>query len=172
MAIPLFLLFVLIPVVEIAVFIQLGGQIGLWNTIGLIILTAFIGTWMLRAQGMRTLARAQESLSRNVIPTGELFDGICLLIAGVLLLTPGFVTDAVGFLLFVPPFRRFLGNRILNTLAVRGGVWINGEEVSGTHRHPNEGDTIEGEYQEIHPANDPGKPPLPGKKDDKKNRPE
>ena len=93
------------PLIEIAVFIEVGGWIGLWPTIAIVILTAMIGTALLRAQGIATLNRARQQMDRGALPARELFDGLCLLFAGALLLTPGFVTDAVGFLLFVPPVR-------------------------------------------------------------------
>ncbi len=142
----LFLAFILIPVIEIAVFIQLGGQIGLWNTIGLIVLTAFLGTALLRAQGIGALRRAQESMARNVFPTDELFDGICLLIAGVLLLTPGFVTDAIGFSLFIPPFRRFIGAALWRALARRADMHVHMPDGGETSGAPG---TIDGEYRDV-----------------------
>ena len=103
MAIVLLAAFILVPLIEIAVFIKVGGWIGLWPTLALIVLTAVLGTWQLRAQGIATLARARSQMERGVMPARELFDGLCLLVAGALLLTPGFVTDAMGGLLFVPP---------------------------------------------------------------------
>ena len=100
------LAFIAVPIIEIAVFLEVGAQIGVLNTILMIVVTAIIGTWLLRSQGIQTLQRAQESLNQNVFPAFEVFDGLCLLFAGGLLLTPGFVTDAVGFFLFVPHFLR------------------------------------------------------------------
>jgi len=94
--------FIGVPLLEIAVFIQVGGWLGLWPTLALVVLSAMIGAWELRAQGLATLARARAVIDAGEVPTREIFDGACLLIAGVLLLTPGFVTDALGLLLFVP----------------------------------------------------------------------
>jgi len=111
------LLFISVPVIEIAVFIQVGDEIGLWSTIGLIILTAIIGTALLRQQGLQTLMRAQTQMQQGALPAQELFNGACLLIAGLLLLTPGFVTDSIGFLLFVPLFRVKLGGYLLKNIA-------------------------------------------------------
>ncbi len=102
MAVYIALAFILVPIIEIAIFIEVGGEIGLWNTLAVVVLTAIVGTWMLRAQGMRTLRSAQDSLARQVFPVSEVFDGLCLLVGGALLLTPGFLTDALGFLLFQP----------------------------------------------------------------------
>ena len=112
MGIVFLFLFIGIPLLEIAVLIQVGDQIGLWSTIGLIILTAVIGTWMLKRQGLATLARAQTQLNQGAIPAQELFDGLCLLAAGALLLTPGFVTDSIGFSLLLPPVRELLRNTL------------------------------------------------------------
>lgn len=101
----LFAVFVLVPIAEIATFIQVGDLIGLWPTIAVVIVTAFLGTGLLRFQGMTTLARAQASLNAGELPLESVIHGVFLLAAGLLLLTPGFITDIVGFLLFVPPFR-------------------------------------------------------------------
>ncbi|WP_120498283.1 FxsA family protein [Kiloniella sp. EL199] len=112
MGIVFLILFIGIPLLEIAVLIQVGDQIGLWSTIGLIILTAVIGTGMLRHQGIATLANAQKQLNQGAVPAKELFDGLCLLAAGALLLTPGFVTDSIGFALLIPPVRELMRNTL------------------------------------------------------------
>ncbi len=161
MAIFIPLAFIIIPVIEIAVFIHLGGEIGLWSTILLIILTAIIGTWLLRAQGLATLQRAQASLERQVFPIAEVFDGLCLIVAGVLLLTPGFVTDAVGFSLFLPLIRTVLRIWIWTLLARSGNskVWVNAEHSES----PSDGqtDTIDGEFRDITPQKPDSKTTLP-----------
>ena len=102
-------LFIGVPILEIAILIEVGGWIGLWPTIGLIVLTAVVGTALLRQQGLAALARAQDNLDRGVLPVKEVFDGLCLMAGGALLLTPGFVTDAVGFALLLPPLRALEG---------------------------------------------------------------
>lgn len=122
----LFAAFVGIPLIEIAVFIAVGQNIGLWPTLGLILLTAAVGSGMLRAQGLSTLFRAQQSARQGQLPITELFEGMYLLIAGVLLLTPGFVTDAIGLMLFVPGIRRWLGEWLLRTLRDRGRFHVVG----------------------------------------------
>ena len=167
MAIFIPLAFIIIPVIEIAVFIHLGGEIGLWNTILLIILTAIMGTWLLRAQGLATLQRAQASLEQHVFPIAEVFDGLCLVIAGVLLLTPGFVTDAVGFLLFLPFVRAILRVWIWTLLARSGNskVWVNAEH-SGTPSN-DQGGTIDGEFRDITPQKPDTKTTLPPHDHDK-----
>jgi UPF0716 protein FxsA len=109
--------FIAVPIIEIAVFIEVGGWIGLWPTLGLVILTAVVGSLELRSQGIATLNKLRSELDRGVMPAQTLFDGVCLLFAGALLLTPGFVTDVLGLALFVPAFRKFLrvtlGQRIV-----------------------------------------------------------
>lgn len=110
-------LFIGIPLIEIYLFIQVGGAIGVWSTIGLVVLTAFIGTALLRQQGLATLVRAQAQLDQQQLPVRELFDGVCLLVSGLLLLTPGFLTDALGFALLIPPLRAFLGRGVWAALA-------------------------------------------------------
>lgn len=113
-------IFIGIPIIEIAVFIQAGELIGLWPTIGIVILTAIIGTSLMRAQGLQTLARAQAEIDRGEMPIASMFDGICILVAGVLLLTPGFVTDTMGFLLLIPPLRRAVGAGIIAKMMKSG----------------------------------------------------
>lgn len=105
----LFLILVAVPAIEIALFVQVGGQIGIWPTLFLTFGTAAAGTLMLRIQGLATLARAQAALERDQAPVAELIDGVCLLLAGLLLLIPGFFTDALGLLMFIPPLRREIG---------------------------------------------------------------
>ena len=97
MPVLLLILFIAVPIAEIAIFIQAGERFGLWPTLGLVILTAILGTTLLRYQGSKALHRVQESLNRGEMPIGEVFTGLCLLVAGALLLTPGFLTDGVGF---------------------------------------------------------------------------
>jgi len=100
--------FVIVPLAEIAVLIQVGGWLGLAPTLALIVLTAVVGTWVLRRQGFGVLARAQRQMEQGVMPVAEVFEGLCLLVAGVLLVAPGFLTDAAGALLLVPPVRALL----------------------------------------------------------------
>ena len=126
MALYLLLALICVPILEIAVFIQAGAVIGLWPTIGLVVLTAVAGTWLLRQQGLATLARAQRSMEHNQLPVNELFDGLCLLIGGILLLTPGFVTDSVGLLLLVPGVRALLRAWVGHVLARSGHVHVAG----------------------------------------------
>lgn len=148
--------FIGVPLLEIAVFIQVGQVIGLWPTLATVVLTAVIGTWCLRAQGLATLARARAQIDQGALPTRELFDGACLLIAGALLLTPGFVTDTVGFLLFLPPVRDFLRQVLSKYIEthMESRVYVDGREVRrkgpGSARdRRRQGPVIEGEYDEV-----------------------
>lgn len=157
MAIILLLLFIGVPILEIAVFIQAGELIGLWPTLAIVVLTAIVGTALLRAQGLATLARARQNLDRGEIPVEEVFTGVCLLVAGALLLTPGFVTDFVGMLLFVPPVRNVIGHFILSAVA-RGRntrMWVDGEEIVTPRngRGPTRHDAIDVDYTDLDPPN-------------------
>ncbi len=114
-----------VPILEIAVFIEVGGRIGFWPTIAIVIATALIGTALLRRQGLATLIRAQESLQKGAFPMHEVFDGFCLLVAGALLLTPGFVTDGVGLLLFAPPVRAVLARAAWRYMVRHGRIDVN-----------------------------------------------
>jgi len=101
----LFLLFTLIPAVEIWLLIEVGMVIGALNTLAIIVATGFLGAFYARRQGLRILLRIQESMNRGEMPGGELINGALLLVGGALLLTPGFLTDAAGFSLIFPPTR-------------------------------------------------------------------
>jgi UPF0716 protein FxsA len=173
MAIFLLAAFIGVPLVEIAVFIQVGGWIGLGWTLALVVLTAVLGTWQLRTQGLATLLRAREQVDRGALPARELFDGACLLVAGALLLTPGFVTDAAGFLLFLPPVRDFLrgllARHVRTSMETRhfGG----GEEVGpgGASGGPGggpggaQGPIIDGEYRDVSETAQPDRPGRQGR---------
>ena len=115
-----------VPLIEIYLFVELGGLIGTWPTIGLVVLTAVAGSIMLRAQGRRVLARAQEKMRRGEPPVADLLDGIGLLLAGALLLTPGFLTDGVGFALLLPAARRWLAAQLWAWMQARGSVHVAG----------------------------------------------
>lgn len=109
-------LLLVIPLAEIAAFVVIGGQIGVAATLAMIVVTAVIGSILLRVQGFGVLNRIQTEMGQNRVPARDLVHGLMIMIAGVLLLTPGFITDSLGFLLFVPPVRdaawAFLKSRI------------------------------------------------------------
>ena len=121
----LLLLFFTIPLVEIYVLLEVGGAIGVLPTIAMVVLTAVIGAGLIRAQGLATLGRVQQQLERGELPAVGIIEAALLLVAGALLLTPGFVTDSIGFLILVPPLRRwaiesFLARRIVAAGTARG----------------------------------------------------
>ena len=157
MAIVLLLALVITPIVEIAVFIQIGGLIGLWPTLAIVVITAVAGTALLRAQGLATLARARESLARGEFPVRQVFDGACLLVAGALLLTPGFVTDGVGLALFLPPVRELLRRWVLTSGRIRVDVGANVGANAGPRPDRDDG-IIEGDYHEVERDRDPEPP--------------
>ena len=101
----LFLAFTIIPIIEIYLLIEIGSIFGALTAITLVILTGFLGAFMARMQGLQTLFRIQESLREGRMPSGELLDALLIIIAGVVLLTPGFLTDSAGFLLLIPTTR-------------------------------------------------------------------
>ena len=111
------LIFIAVPLIEIAVFIWLGDKIGILATIAIVILTAIIGVALLRHQGLFVLNRAQSALNAGRLPIDSVMDGVFLLVAGAFLLTPGLLTDTAGFLLLVPPVRKILGKTIFSMIA-------------------------------------------------------
>lgn len=147
MAFALFFLFLCVPLIEISLFVTVGGAIGLWPTLAIVVLTAVAGSAMVRAQGFRTWQKARASLDRGEMPVKELFDGLCIFAAGIALVTPGFFTDAIGILLLLPPVRMLIAARLARSMVVvqpgRGqGGWP-GQE-------PGHGPTIiETEFHEV-----------------------
>lgn len=142
----LFLLFLLVPVVEIYFLIQVGKVIGAGWTIFLVVGTAVLGAYLLRLQGFNTLRRAQTSMAQGQLPAMEMLEGLCLLISGALLLTPGFVTDTLGFLLLMPPVRRALIKQMLSNSQVifrqRNSTFY---QHASHQRHHQNANIIEGE---------------------------
>lgn len=104
------------PALEIGVMIWAGGQIGPWWVVLLIIFTGIIGAWLAKRQGLDTFRKAQHAMQAGRAPQEEIFDGICILIGGIVLLTPGFITDAIGFVLLIPSTRRPIKELIKKTL--------------------------------------------------------
>ena len=151
-----FLAFVLVPIIEIAVFIKVGGLIGVLPTLALVIGIAIFGTWLLRQQGLQTFNKAQMALSRGEMPVGEMMDGFFLVLAALLMVTPGLVTDAIGFLLLVPAVRTMLAalaRRWAMSHAVKTEFYQSSSEFrSKAHRQPSDqGPIIDGEAHEIEP---------------------
>ena len=132
-------LFIAIPILEIYLLIQVGQVIGAGRTVLLVVLTAVIGVWLLRIQGLSTLTRAQQRLQENQLPAREILEGMALVVAGAFLLTPGFFTDTVGFLLLFPPSRIALVSLLASRMVV---------STASVHGQPGpqrkDGDVIEG----------------------------
>lgn len=114
----LLLLFVVMPIIEMWLLIQVGAEIGPLYTISLVLLTAVIGAQLLRQQGFATLWRGRRKLEEGQLPAQEIAEGIILAVSGALLLTPGFVTDAIGFAGLFPPSRALLGQLLLSKLLI------------------------------------------------------
>ena len=164
----IFLALVITPLVEIAVFIEVGGFIGLWPTLFVVIVTAMAGTWLLRSQGWELMNRARVTLAGGEFPAREVFDGACILVAGALLLTPGFITDAAGLLLFIPSVRAYLGQVMLRNLTSRGNVDVRmhgGDDRRQGNRNPDT-PVIEGEFHEVSGGSDDREPNHRGLDDD------
>jgi UPF0716 protein FxsA len=108
MVVALALLFLVIPIVELAVIIQVGQSLGVLNTIALMLLVSFAGAWLVKREGIGVWRRFTAQVRGGSVPSREIADGVLILFAGALLLTPGFLTDVVGLLLLVPPVRAAL----------------------------------------------------------------
>ncbi|KIT14960.1 FxsA family protein [Jannaschia aquimarina] len=143
----LFAIFVAVPILEIALFIQVGGWLGLWPTLLIVVLTAALGTFLVRRQGLAEIQRLQASFDRLSDPTRPLAHGAMILASGLLLLTPGFFTDAIGFSLLVPQVRDALMRYIAARVKVqRFEMGRQAEYRSGPGAHPApQDDIIEGE---------------------------
>ncbi len=107
----IFLAFIIIPIVEISIFITIGSNIGILNTIAIILTTALIGIFLIRRKGFKLLFDAQRNLSQGIMPTEEIKGAIFLLVSGLLLITPGFFTDCIGFLVFLKPVQNLIAIR-------------------------------------------------------------
>lgn len=161
----LFLLFLCIPLGEIAIFIKVGDWIGLWPTIATVILTALIGTALIRQQGLATLMEAQRKMARNEVPVAEMLHGFFLVIGGILLLIPGFLTDGIGFLLLIPAVRHSLAARAVQRMRPLNPDFdadgpdrftYSGDGGPDENAHPSgrrsgKGMIIEGEAEEVEP---------------------
>ena len=162
----LLLAFIGVPIAEIGGFIVVGREIGLWPTLGLVVATAMIGTFLLRQQGMATLRRAEAAIARGEPPAGPLFDAACLLVGGVLLLTPGFLTDAFGLALMIPSLRTWIGRGLWAMLRgrIQMQTWQQGQPPPGQGRPGGAAPTIDGDYREADEtqpdADDPDLPPV------------
>jgi UPF0716 protein FxsA len=115
----LLFLFVVVPAVELYLLVRIGSRVGVGATIGLIVVTGMVGWMLAKSQGLSTLRRIQAETAEGRLPALEMVSGLCLLGAGLLLITPGFLTDAVGFLMLIPPLRRGVARRIMSRFRVQ-----------------------------------------------------
>ena len=135
--------FIGVPLIEIFLFIEVGGAIGALATVALVIVTALVGVSLLRAQGLQTMATFQQRVSRGEMPADTMLEGAALLFGGALLLTPGFLTDAIGFLCLLPFTRQPLVRWLIKNFMMKSNF-----HVYSAHTNQNRGpDVIEGEYK-------------------------
>ena len=155
------LLFIVVPLIEIALFIQVGDAIGVLSTVALVVITAVIGVSLLRWQGLETMSRARSRMQAGEMPAREMAEGLMLLVAGITLLTPGFFTDAIGFVLLIPWSRYGLFRLVAPYIVVRGGFAPGRHSPRGDDEH-----TFEGEYRRTdnHAKDEPVKPERLDKK--------
>ena len=145
----LLLAFIGVPIAEIAGFVVVGREIGLWPTLALVVATAIAGTVLLRSQGLATLRRAEAAMARGEPPAGPMFDAACLLVGGVLLLTPGFLTDALGLALMIPVSRRWIGRGLWAALRGRVQVQTWPPQPSPGDGKGSSGPVIDGAYRDV-----------------------
>ena len=143
----LLIIFIILPIIEISIFIQVGGFLGTFNTILIIFLTAAVGVYFVRQQGFRAFQQISSELQNQQIPVQGMFDGLVILVAGILLVTPGFLTDIIGFLGLVPQTRVFLLGIIKNLFLQR---------YSNVHKQYKKDmdETIDGDFIEIEDDNE------------------
>ena len=145
MAFVLILMFLALPAIEIYLFITVGDLIGPLPTIGLTVLTAVVGALLVRAQGLTVMRRAQESVDRGEAPVQEALDGLALFVAGVLLVVPGFFTDAIGGLLLIPFVRHAIGIAVMTKLLTMR------TRHPTTGGGPGSGNVVDVEFEVVHP---------------------
>ncbi|EGR2538102.1 FxsA family protein [Vibrio cholerae] len=146
----LLFVFIAVPVIEIALFIQVGGVLGVWPTIALVLLTAIVGASLVRSQGLQTLLTVQQRLAQGQLPAQQILEGVMLAVAGVLLLTPGFFTDILGMLVLLPAPRAYFAKQLMSRVVV-GNIHASGagfEQPNPFHDRANpNGTTYEGEFE-------------------------
>jgi len=148
----LFLIFTSVSLLEIFVLVKVGGFLGAWPTVLLVIITAMVGSMLVRSQGVQLVNELQQRLSLGEMPGVQLIEGVLLLIAGVLLVTPGFVTDITGLLLLQPTIRKRIATFFLTNPKFKSTVFMSGQQGFSQHRTSfgqkgDDGDIIEGEFE-------------------------
>lgn len=160
----LFILFVVIPIIEITVIMQVGALLGVWPTVAIVILSAWLGAKYVRQQGLATLQSVQTRMAQGEMPSGEIVTGLMLLVAGVLLVTPGFVTDILGLALLIPSVRSAIASNVQKHIKVNqlgAGASFHHSSTGNVYQHEadsepftqkkepishHQGETIEGEF--------------------------
>jgi UPF0716 protein FxsA len=145
---PFFLIFIIIPLAEIIVFMNVSDVIGLGTALIMALMTAILGGAIVRYQGIHTLMAAQVNMRRGILPSRELFDGLCLVAAGAMLITPGFITDTIGFTLLIPPLRELLRQKLLRSGRFEMSGFQN-NEPNGAPHHYQDPNIIEAEYETL-----------------------
>jgi len=145
----LFILFTAVSLLEIFVLVKVGSFLGAWPTVALVIVTALIGSALVRSQGLQLVQQLQQRLAKGEMPGQQLIEGIMLIITGVLLVTPGFVTDLCGLLLLQPSIRAGIAKTILENVKFAPGAMSGGfsQSHSGFSKPNIDGDIIEGEFE-------------------------
>lgn len=146
------LVLVTVPLVELTLLVWIGGRIGFLPTVALVFLTGILGAALARHQGIATLARFRAALDARRLPHRELVDGVLILAAAVLLVTPGVLTDTAGFLLLIPPLRRRVGDRVLIAIGRRFKLPVRWSPAEGA---------VEAEYRVVEEGDDDGHGILP-----------
>ena len=150
---PIFLIFIVVPFIELALFASVSESIGIWTTLSLAFLTAIIGGALVRYQGLHTIFSMRQSMNKGEMPINEIFDGFCLVAAGALLITPGFLTDGIGFALLMPPVR--MGLRALIRKHTNWSVSSFDHQGGGSMRPNRPDNIIEGDFEHIDDENKP-----------------
>jgi UPF0716 protein FxsA len=156
----LFALFILLPLAEIWVLIQVGSVIGALPTIALMIAISLIGAWLVRQQSLSALLKAQAALSSGHMPVGAVADGAGLMLAAVLIMTPGLITSTIGTLLLVPPIRRFLAGWTMRRLLANATIISSGGRHRGSHRHSGRASEARPASEDSGPRRDLGGGPV------------
>lgn len=154
MLLPLFLLFTLVPLVELWLLYQLSGVFGFWTTIAVVLLTGFAGAALAKLQGVATMFRIRSDLAQGVLPAQALGDGVLILVAAVLLITPGVLTDALGLSLLVPPLRSLIRKGLYLWFGKRIKVQTNLRWPGGEASTATDGTVVEGRVVEAHVVED------------------
>jgi UPF0716 protein FxsA len=169
MPLVLLVLFVVVPIAELYVIVQIAGQIGILPTLALLVLDSVAGTMLMKSQGRAAWRRFNEATAEGRIPAREVADGALIILGGALLLTPGFITDVFGFLLLIPPTRALFRKSVVGLLAKRNPITYVGvkaaphaerawNERAARRRGPN-GDYVEGTASEVRDDDEPAEEP-------------